>query len=166
MRWIAACLAALLLATPAVAAPARSTRAAQAPTAAPASAQGQPPHAFLFGTWTGGLFPVPRGISAEACLSQPVAIFTRDLVMRATITQQVLVEREIVTARVTPSGVDFVFVGGTGNGLVQGLPGLQQAQPMGFGCDSPNDLHVQRRGANEIEFTGCSDFPYPLVRCP
>jgi hypothetical protein len=25
---------------------------------------------------------------------------------------------------------------------------------------------VQRRSDNEISFPGCTDFPYPLVRCP
>ena len=37
---------------------------------------------------------------------------------------------------------------------------------VGFGCASPDFLHVQRRGENEITFPGCTDFPYPLVRCP
>ena len=60
----------------------------------------QPPHAYLFGTWTGGLFPVPANLSPQACLSQPVVIFTRDLVMRATLTEQTLIQREIETARV------------------------------------------------------------------
>jgi len=36
---------------------------------------------------------------------------------------------------------------------------------VGFGCPSPDVLHVQRRGENEISFPGCNDFPYPLVRC-
>ena len=64
-------------------------RARRRPLAAPpASPQALPPHALLFGTWTGGIFPVPPGMSQEACLSQPVVIFTRDLVMRATLTEQ------------------------------------------------------------------------------
>ena len=49
-----------------------------------------PPHAWLFGTWTGGIFPAPSGLSNQACLSQPVVIFTRDLVLRATLTEQEL----------------------------------------------------------------------------
>ncbi len=33
----------------------------------PASAQQGPPHAWLFGTWTGGLFPVPSTMTPAAC---------------------------------------------------------------------------------------------------
>ena len=35
----------------------------------------------------------------------------------------------------------------------------------GFGCPDPNVLPVQRRGENEIAFPGCTDFPFPLIRC-
>jgi hypothetical protein len=130
--------------------------------AAPVMAQALPPHAWLFGTWTGGMFPVPEGLSPAACLSQPVVIFTRDLVLRATLTEQELSQRVVETARASPSGFEFRFAmtaavprafGGTGGGRV------------GFGCESPDELHVQRRGENEIAFPGCADFPYPLVRC-
>ena len=135
--------------------------------ALPAGAQrGQPPHAWLFGTWTGGLFPAPRGISAEACLSQPVVIFTRDLVMRATLTSQTFIQRVIETANVTPEGVDFRFApeGGGAVGDALGLPNPGQAA--GFGCASPNALRVLRQGPNQISFPDCKDFPNPLVRCP
>ena len=46
--------------------------------------------------------------------------------------------------------------------------GLSQAGAgeVGFGCEDPDLLHVQRRGENEISFPGCPEFPYPLVRCP
>src|SRR4051794_27462758 len=131
--------------------------------AAPLLAQPQPPHAWLFGTWTGGLFPVPAGVTATACFSQPVVIFTRDLVLRATVTEQELVQRVIETARASPSGVEFRFAI-TGAGAVPRMFG-GSSQPAGFGCESPDVLHVQRRGENEIGFPGCADFPYPLVRC-
>ncbi|MBV9782758.1 MAG: hypothetical protein JO264_02965 [Acidisphaera sp.] len=136
--------------------------------APPARAQGgQPPHAWLFGTWTGGLFPVPSGLTAEACLSQPVVIFTRDVVLRATLTDQLYVQRLITTVRATPAGFEFAFEPATVGAEANGLFGLSGPPPAsGFGCDTVDDLHVQRRGENEIAFPGCADFPNPLVRCP
>ena len=132
-----------------------------ASTAVRAQAAAQPPHAYLFGTWTGGLFPAPANLTQQACLSQPVVIFTQDLVLRATLTDQMLTQREIETARANPQGTEFRFaVGPGGGGLLGG--GTQQ---LGFGCEDPNVLHVQRRGENEIAFPGCADFPNPLVRC-
>ena len=131
--------------------------------AVPASAQGgpgQPPHAWLFGTWTGGLFPATGAIPPQVCFSQPVVIFTRDLVMRATLTEQQLTQREIETARAAQGGVEFRFLTGPATtGLLGG------ARASGFGCESPDVLHVQRRGENEISFPGCADYPNPLVRC-
>ncbi|MBC7801471.1 MAG: hypothetical protein H7Z10_12690 [Gemmatimonadaceae bacterium] len=131
--------------------------------ALPAAAQSpaQPPHSWLFGTWSGGIFPAPSGMTPQACLSQPIVIFTRDLVLRATITEQVLTQREIETARATPQGAEFRFAA-TGGG--SGLLGASASRP-GFGCEGPNVLRVQRRGENEISFPGCADFPNPLVRC-
>jgi hypothetical protein len=131
-----------------------------AANAAVAQAPAQPPHAWLFGTWTGGIFPPPPNASPQACFSQPVVIFTRDLVMRATLTEQTLSQREIETVRSSPSGAEFRFAV-TGVAPVFGGAGPRT----GFGCDSPDVLHVQRRGENEIAFPGCADFPYPLVRC-
>ncbi len=129
----------------------------------PARAQaGLPPHASLFGTWTGGLFPVPANLTPQACLSQPVVIFTRDLVLRATLTEQTLTQREIETARVSPGGVEFRLAG-TGAPASLTTSGVPSAA--GFGCEDPNVLHVQRRGENEIAFPGCAEFAYPLVRC-
>jgi hypothetical protein len=126
-------------------------------------AQNQPPHAFLFGTWTGGIFPPVAGVSPQACFSQPVVIFTRDLVLRATLTEQTLTQREIETARVSPAGIEFRFAVG-GEGAVPRMFG-GAGQRVGFGCETPDVLHVQRRGENEISFPGCAEFPYPLVRC-
>lgn len=123
----------------------------------------QPPHAWLFGTWTGGIFPVPSGLSSQACLSQPVVIFTRDLVLRATLTEQVLTQREIETARSSPQGTEFRFAAAPGGG--SGLLDTGIGRANGFGCASPDELHVQRRGENEITFPGCADFPNPLIRC-
>ena len=131
--------------------------------ALPASAQGLPPHAFLFGTWTGGLFPVPPGVSREACFSQPVVIFTRDLVMRATLTEQTLTQREIETVRATPAGFEFRLVSAAA--AASPILGSTTRSLAGFGCSSADALVVQRRGENEIAFPGCADFPNPLVRC-
>ena len=61
------------------------------------------PHAWLFGAWIGGLYPPPVTLGAEECLAQPVVIFTRDLVMRATITDVTYTQRTIETARATAS---------------------------------------------------------------
>ena len=130
-------------------------------TALPASAQGAPPHSALFGTWTGGVFPAPQNLSPQACLSQPVVIFTRDLVMRATLTEQTLTQREIETVRGTPTGLEFRFIGPGGTRLL----GPTGPVLTGFGCETADVLHVQRRGENEISFPGCADFPNPLVRC-
>ena len=151
---IATLLAALLLA----AAPA-------APR--PATAQGaQPPHAWLFGSWTGGIFPVPGSVRPQACFSQPTVIFTRDLVMRAAITTQLFAQRVVETARATGNGTEFRFVGAAPAAASNSLLGLGTPQPQpGFGCESPDVLHVVRHGENEISFPGCRDFPYPLVRC-
>jgi hypothetical protein len=135
---------------------------------APARAQGDlPPHSWLFGAWTGGLFPPPSTFSAQQCLAAPVVIFTRDLVMRAVITDQLYTQRLVETARVTAEGVEFRFVR---------PPAPAPAGPfnlappgggeVGFGCISPDILRVQRRTENEISFPSCTDFPYPLVRCP
>ncbi len=127
-----------------------------------AQSPAQPPHAWLFGTWTGGLFPPPPSISSQACFSQPVVIFTRDLVLRATLTQQTLAQREIETVRNTAQGAEFRF---TTTGVLPPMFGGDASGRVGFGCDSPDLLRVQRRGENEITFPGCSEFPYPLVRC-
>lgn len=127
---------------------------------APASAQ-QPPHAWLFGTWTGGLFPVPSSLSTQACLSQPVVIFTRDLVLRATLTEQVLTQREVESVRAQSGADEFRF-----RAVAPSVPAFGGApRTAGFGCESPDVLHVVKRGENEISFPGCPDFPNPLVRC-
>jgi hypothetical protein len=158
VRLLAAAVLAVLLAG---AAPLRAE--GQQPAGPP-----QPPHAWLFGTWTGGLFPAPSGLTAQACLSQPVVIFTRDVVLRATLISELYVQRVIESARTGPSGTEFRFasvplpIGANGLGV-----GVGAAPPApGFGCESPDLLHVQRHTENEISLPGCADFPYPLLRCP
>jgi hypothetical protein len=128
-----------------------------------------PPHAWLFGAWTGGLFPAPSNISAQTCLGEPTVIFTRDAVLRATLTEVTYVQRVIVTARTNPGVTDFQFspavdaLAATSNGLL-GMDPPKEAP--GFGCETTDVLHVERRGENEIVFPGCKDFPNPLIRCP
>jgi len=135
--------------------------------APPASAQdGAPPHAWLFGAWTGGLFPPPSTFSAQQCLAQPVVIFTRDVVLRVTLTEQFYRQRLVETARNTGTGTELRFA--QPMQIAPSSPFSQPSSPgeAGFGCESPDVLHVQRHGENEISFLGCPEFPYPLVRCP
>ncbi len=132
----------------------------------PAAAQTEAPHAWLFGAWTGGMFPPPSTMTAQQCLAQPIVIFTRDVVMRAVITDVLYAERRIETARSTGNGLELRFTP-----QLQSPPTSPFDQPgpnrtVGYGCENPDVLHVQRRGDNEISFPGCADFPYPLVRCP
>lgn len=132
----------------------------------PARAQQGPPHAFLFGSWTGGLFPVATDLTAQACLSHPTVIFTQDLVLRATLTDISLVQRQVETARGNGVGVEFRFVE-TAPAGDQGVFNVVAPPPTpGFGCESPDVLHVQRISDHEISFPGCADFPSPLLRCP
>ena len=132
-----------------------------------AQERGEPPHAWLFGSWTGGIFPVPAGaINAEACLATPVVIFTRDVVLRATLTDPVYLQREIETVRTSPQGAEFRFTGSAASTPAAQALGMGAGQAPGFGCESADVLHVLRRGENEISFPGCADFPNPLVRCP
>lgn len=142
---------------------AAAPRAAQAPRAA---ARGGPPHAFLFGSWTGGLFPVQAGsLTAASCLASPTVVFTRDLVLRATLTDPVYLQRQDETVRTSPRGAEFRFIS-QGGGPAASALGIEPAGSTGFGCEDPDVLHVERRSENEIAFPGCADFPNPLVRCP
>lgn len=118
-----------------------------------AQAPGLPPHAGLFGAWIGGIFAPPVTLSAQECLAQPSVIFTRDVVMRAVMTTPAFAERLISTARVTAKGYELRLV-----------PRQSAAEPT-FGCPNPDVLPVQRHGDNQISFPGCTDFPFPLVRC-
>ncbi len=174
----ASCLAASCAAAASPVRAASSARAAphgheaQAPppravaTRAGAPARGGPPHAFLFGSWTGGLFPVPAGsLTAASCLASPTVVFTRDLVLRATLTDPVYLQRQDETVRTSPRGAEFRFIS-QGGGAAASTLGIEPAGSTGFGCEDPDVLHVERRSENEISFPGCADFPNPLVRCP
>src|ERR1700722_8518306 len=66
-----------------------------------------PPHAWLFGTWIGGMFPPPVTLNAQECLAQPMVIFTRDIVMRAVLTSPAYLQRQIDTARATATGFEI-----------------------------------------------------------
>ena len=54
-------------------------------------------------------FPAPQHPQRAGVPGQPVVIFTRDIVMRAVITDQLYTQRLVETARVTPDGVEFRF---------------------------------------------------------
>ena len=153
MRRLALCLLALL--SSATALPTR----AQAPDL--------PPHSWLFGAWIGGMYPPPVTLRTEECLAQPVVIFTRDVVMRSTFTDVNYVQRQIETVRATPTGAEFRLLPPTpaapDGGPLFGQPGA--APVVGFGCETPNVLHVLRHSETEIRFPRCAEFPYKLVRC-
>jgi hypothetical protein len=138
-----------------------------APTPPRAQAVTQaPPHAWLFGAWTGGLFPAPSGLTAQECLAQPTVIFTRDVVMRATLTDTAYVQRIVESARLTINGTEFRFASSPVQASTSNLLGLTPPATIGFGCTSPDELHIVRKTENEITFPGCGDYPYPLIRCP
>jgi hypothetical protein len=120
---------------------------------------GTPPHAWLFGTWTGGLFPAPTNITAEACLAQPVVIFTRDVVLRAVLTDQFYAQRAIETVRTTPKGAEIQFIPAPGAGTNPLLGINAAAGAVGFGCENGDVLHVERHGQNEITFPAAATSP-------
>lgn len=126
-----------------------------------------PPHAWLFGEWTGGLFPAPPHPTAESCRAHPTVVFMQDVVLRATLTDVSYVQRVVATARNAGERTDFTFAAlppaASGTDPLTGQP---VAAAGGFGCAGPDELHVERRNANVIVFPGCADFPNPLVRCP
>lgn len=118
----------------------------------PGAAQAQtPPHAVLFGTWAGGLYPVLNTQLQAECRAEPAFRVQGDLVSRASLIDPGMQTRTISTVRVVPGGFEIQFA--------------PQAGAVGFGCDSPDVLYVQRAGPEEITFPGCADFPNPLVRC-
>jgi len=124
-----------------------------------------PPHAWLFGTWTGGLFPASANLPAALCLAQPTVIFTQDLVLHAGLTELTLTQRLIETVHAVPGGTEFRFVAATPAASV-GLLGAPAAPSQsGFGCASPDRLLVVKRSENEIAFPNCANFQYPLHRC-
>jgi hypothetical protein len=154
MRRVAICLLVLL------------SYALALPTQAQAPAL--PPHSWLFGSWIGGLYPPPATVPSEECLAQPTVIFTRDVVLRATLTDLNYTQRQIDTVRATATGAEFRFLAPVQPAADGGpLFGQSSATPVvGFGCETTNVLHVLRHSEDQISFPHCSDFPYPLIRCP
>jgi hypothetical protein len=131
-----------------------------------ANAQGQaPPHAWLFGAWTGGLFPPPSSQTAAQCLAQPTVIFTRDLVLTASLLDTTYQQHTIQTVRVTSGGAEIRFASDQPPPTA-GLFGAPPASPPEIGCDTPDQLTIVRHGENEIMFENCPAFPNPLIRCP
>jgi hypothetical protein len=136
--------------------------------ALPASrAQAQtPPHAWLFGAWTGGLFPAPSSETAAQCLAQPTVIFTRDIVLTGSLLEATYTQHAVQTVRITANGAEIRFAetGPTEASQLFGTPAAP-ASP-GIGCDTQDELTIVRHGENEIQFENCPAFPNPLVRCP
>ncbi len=112
-----------------------------------------PPHAWLFGTWTGGLFPVLDGMAAQDCRTQPTVAFAQDVVGHTSLTGAGMSKRVIETVRTSAAGAEFRFTP-DGN------------DTSSFGCEDPNVLHVARETGEMITFPHCAAFPYPLQRCP
>lgn len=124
--------------------------------------QGDPPHAWVFGSWTGGMFP-PGETHGPRCTGQPSVIFTRDVVMRASVFDVAYRQRLIETVATSPETLEFRLVPVPAQ---SGPLGSRLPPDIGFGCaGGPNSLQVERRGPNEIVFPNCRDFPSPLVRC-
>ena len=124
--------------------------------------QGGPPHEWVLGAWTGGIFP-PGEADTPACFGNPTVIFTRDVVLRATALDTAYRQRTIETVALQPNGLEFRF---TPAQPVFGALGPRVPPDAGFGCgDSPNLLRVERRGPDEIVFPNCAEFPSPLKRC-
>lgn len=123
---------------------------------------GEPPHAWVFGSWTGGLFPAGES-SGPRCTGQPSVIFTRDVVLRASVFDVAYRQRliETVTAGEDVLEIRLVAIPPQSGPLGRGLP-----PDIGFGCPGgPNSLRIERRGPHEIVFPNCSEFPSPLQRC-
>jgi len=145
---LATCLAGVLLAAASLSLPAR--------------AQGQPPHAWLFGAWAGGILPAPPDMDARECEARATFIVTRDAVIHSTLTHPDAIENLIASVRGTPYGTIFALAPtDTKPDSIAGIP-----DDLGFGCPQPDVLRVVRVGPNAIRFPDCAGFPSPLVRCP
>lgn len=120
-----------------------------------ARAQSGPPHEWLFGSWTGGIFPAVD-TQGPGCFGNVVVIFTRDVIMRMANLDIAYRQRLIETVALTADGVEIRLVSQGGRMLPES----------GFGCDNnPDLLRVVRRGDDEIVFPNCFDFPSALRRC-
>ncbi|WP_431285229.1 hypothetical protein ACQW02_10700 [Humitalea sp. 24SJ18S-53] len=153
---------------PAATAPAARTPAPAAtpapatPAATPDPAPAGPPHGWLFGMWTGGIFP-PGDVDSPSCAGSATVIFTRDVVMRSSPLDVAYRQRLIETVSQQQNGLEFRFAPAAPTISAFGAqpPGRDSA----FGCANPNALRVERRGEDEIVFPNCSEFPSPLKRC-
>jgi len=123
---------------------------------------GELPHAWVFGSWTGGIFP-PGETTGTRCTGQPSVIFTRDVVMRASVFDVAYRQRLIETVSTGENTLEFRMVPVPAQ---SGPLGSRLPPDLGFGCAGGiNSLRVERRGPNEIVFPNCADFPSPLLRC-
>ncbi len=160
MRHIARCL---ILAVPLLAGTALAQRAGT-PSAPPASrpaapaAPNAPPHEWLFGSWTGGIYP-PGDTESARCFGQPTVIFTREAVLRSGILDPAYRQRFIETVVSRAGGATFRFI--------PAVPAGGRVPPeIGFGCPGgPDELEVEQSGPNEIVFPNCREMPSPLRRC-
>ena len=151
-----------LLMVAALAAPLAAADAQQAAPPPAAVPEGQAaPHAWLFGSWTGGIFPATETEGAE-CAAQPTVIFTRDVIMRVSVLEVPYRQRLIETVSGGPDAVEFRLAPPSAS-----IPPLGGRLPpdSAFGCANPNNLRVERRGPNEILLPNCARFPSPLKRC-
>ncbi len=123
---------------------------------------GLPPHAWVFGSWTGGIFPAGDGVGPR-CFGQPTVIFMRDVVLRASPLDVTYRQRLLETVAAEPDALEMRFLPAP----PQNTPfGARMPADVGFGCPGgPNTLRVVRRGPNEIVFPDCTEFPSPLRRC-
>lgn len=123
--------------------------------------QGEPPHAWVFGSWTGGIFP-PGETEGPRCTGQPTVIFTRDVILRGSAFDVAYRQRFVETVTAAPDALEFRLVAAA----PQAGPFGARLGDIGFGCPGgPNALRVERRGPDEIVFPNCTEFPLPLRRC-
>lgn len=123
---------------------------------------GEPPHAWVFGSWTGGIFP-PGETEGPRCTGQPTVIFTRDVVLRASAFDVPYRQRLIETVSAGSDALEFRFLPAPPQSSAFGA---RLPPDIGFGCPGgPNGLRVERRGPDEIVFPNCAEFPSPLKRC-
>ena len=124
-----------------------------------------PPHAWIFGSWIGGQFPVAETNAVE-CFGGPTVIFTRDLVLRSTPLDLTFRQRAVETVSAQGERLEFRLAPLMGGMSVMGATANRVPPDFGFGCDNnPNILRVERRGPDEIVFPGCSEFPSNFRRC-
>lgn len=123
--------------------------------AQPAAPRQGPPHDWMFGSWTGGIFPAVD-TEGPGCFGNVALIVMRDLIMRVSSLDFAYRQRAIETVAVTPDGLEFRLIP---------LAGRPQPE-IGFGCDgNPNLLRVSRRGPDEVVLPGCVEFSGALRRC-